>query len=82
MSNYQRKAVATEAVVVPPASVSEIQNYFRVKDAAAYLHVTVSCIRLAYAKGKLPGVILGKRLIFTRPDLDRFIAAEQAKQAA
>jgi len=45
----------------------------RVNEAAKYLSTTVWCIRtLVWAK-KIPSVTLGKRLLFDRADLDRYV---------
>jgi excisionase family DNA binding protein len=62
-----------------PAEVS--LTYLNVKQAADYLGCTVSAIRcqLVYAKA-VPYVILGKRIVFTRADLDKYMA--ELRQAA
>jgi hypothetical protein len=67
---HRRKTVRVEIRPANPA-----QQYFRVAEAASYLRVTISAIRLAYTSEKLVGKIVGKRLVFKREDLDSFFAA-------
>lgn len=71
---------------VQMASTAEVfqqssREYLNVKQAAIYLGCTVSAIRhqLVYSKA-VPYVILGKRIIFQRIDLDAFMAGK--KEAA
>jgi excisionase family DNA binding protein len=45
----------------------------RVKDAAAYLSVTVSAIRHAAWSKTLPAIRIGKRMLFDVRDLDAFV---------
>jgi excisionase family DNA binding protein len=51
------------------------REYLNVKQAAAYLGCTVSAIRLQLVYSKaVPYVILGKRIVFSRADLDSYMA--------
>jgi excisionase family DNA binding protein len=54
----------------------------RVRDAAAYLGVTVFFIRDAVWKNELPAMKLGRRLIIAREDLDRFFDQQKTRCAA
>jgi hypothetical protein len=44
-----------------------------IKGAAAYLSVPVKCVRQLGWDGKLKPVRLGKRFVYDRVDLDKFV---------
>jgi hypothetical protein len=81
MPNYRKKkpAVETPTAVNNPAPIE--QRYFRVAEAANYLRITTSLVRVAYRDGKLRGAIHGKRLIFCKVALDEFFAGGAADGA-
>ena len=68
-SALKNSAEATSTVVIPERTLT---RGVRVKDAAAYLGVTVSFIRHAVWSNKLPAAKLGKRLVLDIRDLDAF----------
>jgi excisionase family DNA binding protein len=69
------KKESSSAVVPNP-------QYFNVEQAACYLGCTVSAVRhqLVYARA-VPFVFLGKRIIFSKNDLDSFMARKRAEAA-
>lgn len=50
------------------------QHHFSVREAAEYLRVGVSTIRLYIKKGRLKAQRLGRRIILTRAELDKCLA--------
>jgi excisionase family DNA binding protein len=54
----------------------------RVREAAAYLGVTVNFIRDAVAKQTLPAMMLGHRLVLDVRDLDKFLDRMKHRCAA
>ncbi len=65
---------------VEPVRPQEPPRLLRVKEAAAYLSTTPWFIRsLVWAKS-IPHVRLGKRILFDRADLDRYV--DQQKKVA
>jgi excisionase family DNA binding protein len=53
-----------------------------IRQAALYLGTTVSVMRRLVWERKLPKFMLGQRLVFDVRDLDAFVDAEKARQAA
>ena len=47
-------------------------------DAGRYLHISRSKVYLLIAEGELRGVKVGRRRLFSRQELDRFIARLEA----
>jgi excisionase family DNA binding protein len=48
-----------------------------VQDAASYLGSTVWCVRSLVWDQRIPSIRLGKRLLFDRADLDKFIESSK-----
>lgn len=44
-----------------------------VKGAAQYLSTTIWCVRSLVWEKKLPSIRLGKKILFDRQDLDKFV---------
>ena len=76
----RRKSSVAVPVAAPPQAPINDQQYFRVAEAAKYLRITISSVRLAYRDGSLQGRILGKRLIFARQALDAFFGYPMCKR--
>lgn len=72
MPRKATKGAVSEYAPIPPATTQEFLN---VRNAAAYLGATVSFVRheLVYANA-VPYTRLGKRIIFAKTDLERFMA--------
>ena len=64
------------------ATESQSPRGLRVREAAAYLGVTVFFIRDAVWKNELPAMKLGRRLIIAREDLDRFLDQQKTRCSA
>jgi excisionase family DNA binding protein len=74
--NRRKTVEVVPSVVNPETKIpDQQQRYFRVAEAANYLRITTSLVRVAYRDGKLRGAIHGKRLIFSRENLDAFFAS-------
>jgi excisionase family DNA binding protein len=58
-----------EAVPVPAIT----PRLLTVKDAAAYLSVGPWAIRKLHWDRKVRGILIGRRLLFDRADLDRYV---------
>jgi excisionase family DNA binding protein len=56
------------------------KRLFTVKEAAVYLGSTTWCVRSLVWERKLPKLMMGKRLVFDRVDLDKFV--DQLKQSS
>ena len=54
-------------------SPSHARRLLSVKEAAAYLSVSVWTVRGLGWSGEIPEVKIGRRVLFDREDLDRFI---------
>lgn len=50
-----------------------VPRLFTVKDAAAYLSVSPWAIRKLHWESKVRGIFIGRRLLFDRADLDRYV---------
>jgi excisionase family DNA binding protein len=56
----------------PTVSLAE-PRLLDVKGAATYLSTTVWCVRSLVWEKKLPSIRLGKKILFDRQDLDKFV---------
>jgi excisionase family DNA binding protein len=63
-----------------PTTYSTEPRLLDIKGAASYLSTTVWCVRSLVWDKKLPGIRLGKKIVFDRVDLDKFV--ETLKEAA
>lgn len=66
---------------LPPISTSEARM-LTVQSAADYLSSTAWFVRTLAWEKKVPYVRLGKRLLFDRRDLDKFIESQKVSIAA
>jgi len=70
------------AVPQPVPGLNPAARLLTVKGAAEYLSTTVWFIRSQVWAGNLPRLTLGKRLLFERSDLDRFVERMKAESVA
>ena len=66
------QAIAALATITP--------RLFTVKQVAAYLNCAVWAVRELHWNGKVRGITVGRKLLFDRADLDKYI--DQLKKAA
>ena len=64
----------------PAAPVTADKDYLTVQQVAALLHYSPVYVRRLAGDGKLSCKRIGKRLLFTRGELDRFIISEDHKK--
>ena len=67
-------AVLPEAI--PQSSAA---RGLRVQEAARYLGATVSFVRSLIAEREVPALLLGKRHVVLREDLDQFLDAQRRR---
>ena len=65
-------------VKAPSVPVSVEPRLLGVKAAAQYLGVTIWFMRSVYWSRSIPSLKLGKRILFDKVDLDRFIDSQKA----
>jgi excisionase family DNA binding protein len=80
MSNRRKKQ---PAVAVP--EVNQTQNIqargLRVSEAAGYIGATVCFVRSLIAEREIPALMLGKRWVLLRDDLDEYLDAQRRRAA-
>ena len=62
-----------------PHPISDIKPFLSVKEAAELARLAVSTIRLCIRKGELRGQKVGRRIIISRGELERFLAGNSGK---
>lgn len=55
---------------------------FRVTEAAVLIGVSAAFVRLELARGNLNATRLGRRIVLTRVELDRYLASRQSRSNA
>jgi excisionase family DNA binding protein len=55
---------------------------FRVTEAAALIGVSTAFLRLELARGNLSATRLGRRIVLTRVELDRYLGSRQSQSNA
>lgn len=79
MSNYRKKdSPATAVPEVNPAPSNSVRG-LRVQEAAAYIGGTVNFVRSLIADREVPALLLGKRHILLREDLDEYLDAQRRR---
>lgn len=56
-------------------------RFLTVKEAASYMAATIWFVRCLAWDRKVPHVKLGKRVVFDKADLDRYIESQKVKAA-
>ena len=71
-------------IPAPPSEPARdsLPRCFRVNDAARYLSVTPFFIRAAVRRGDIAALMLGRRLVIDRRELDAFVERAQVDRAA
>jgi len=72
-----RKQPLTSAALPPSATPSIEPRMLTVKHAAAYLGATVWFVRSLAWSRKVPHSVFGKRIVFDRADLDRYVDSQK-----
>jgi excisionase family DNA binding protein len=60
-----KREVAHEPTITP--------RLLKVKDAATYLSASIWAVRKLHWERKVRGIFIGRRLLFDRADLDRYV---------
>ncbi len=53
-------------------------DHLTAREAADYLRMSLAWVRLRMTDGTLPHSRLGRRIVYSRSDLDRFVAEHRA----
>jgi excisionase family DNA binding protein len=70
------------AISVTNSEMSAARLAFRVTEAAALIGVSAAFLRLELARGNLTATRLGRRIVLTRVELDRYLASRQTAAGA
>jgi excisionase family DNA binding protein len=64
--------------ILPPSTAQCLEpRMLTVKHAAAYLGATVWFLRMLAWSRKVPHSVFGKRIVFDRADLDRYVDSQK-----
>jgi excisionase family DNA binding protein len=81
MSNYRKKkftVVATPEAPPPQINLTPSRG-MRVCEAAEYLGATVCFVRSLIKDKEIPALVLGKRHVLLREDLDSYLDAQRRR---
>jgi excisionase family DNA binding protein len=83
MNRRMKKQSEVAAPETPAAnSTQSIQaRGLRVSEAASYLGCTICFVRSLIAEREIPALMLGKRWVLLREDLDQFLDAQRRRAA-
>lgn len=70
------------AISVTRGELPATRLAFRVTEAATLIGVSAAYVRLELARGNLNATRLGRRIVLTRVELDRYLASRQTTTAA
>ena len=71
----------SKKVKVPTPTTPDTARFLTVKDTASYLSATVWFVRRLAWERKVAHVRLGKRVLFDKADLDRYIQSQKIEAA-
>lgn len=73
MANYRKKKSSVVPAVAQSKAESISPRGLRVAEVAAYTSATVCMVRAAIKSGELPALLLGKRHVILREDVDAWL---------
>jgi excisionase family DNA binding protein len=80
MSNRKKKQPTVAVPVVSPSQNAQARG-LRVSEAAQYIGATVCFVRALIADREIPALMLGKRWVLLREDLDQYLDAQRRRAA-